>query len=274
MSIWIDTHAHLSSDAFVDHVPEVIDRARLAGVAHIVVIGTNLADSRRALELARQYPMLSPTVGTHPNNILEQTPQDLDSVQELAADPRVVGIGETGLDRYWKTVPFDQQEASFARHLHRSSELGKPVVIHCRDAEEPTLRLLRAHADRTGQPISGVMHSFVGGLEMAETCLELGLYISLAGMVTFKKNQSLRELAAAIPLDRLLVETDSPYLSPEPKRGQSNEPAYVVWTGKCIAQARHVDEETIAQATSANARRLFHLPDETRSLSSQETDAS
>jgi TatD DNase family protein len=259
MTAWIDTHAHLSSGSFQTQVEQVIDRAKSAPVERIICVGTDLDDSLRAIELAEHFPILAPTVGTHPNNLLEQSVEQRDAVQQWAADPRVVAIGETGLDRYWKTVPFDLQVESFRRHLHRSFGLSKPIIIHCRDAEEDVLAELRQHADQTGQPIAGVMHSFVGLPETAQACLDLGLYISFAGMVTFKKNGHLREMVATIPLDRLLVETDSPYLSPEPKRGQPNEPAHVVWTGRCLAQTRGVSEEVMAQTTSANARRLFRL---------------
>jgi TatD DNase family protein len=259
MPTWIDTHAHLSSDSFEGDLEGVLERARQADVRRVVVIGTTEADSRRAIELSDQYPMLSPTVGTHPNNILEQSSEEIESVLKLMEDPRVVGIGETGLDRYWKTVPFDRQVESFSRHLTRGHELRKPVVIHCRDAEEETLAELARHADRTGEPIAGVLHSFVGSARTAEQCLSLGLHLSFAGMLTFKKNESLRELAASIPLDRLLIETDSPYLSPEPMRGKPNEPARVVFTGGCLARVKGLSEAALAEATTRNACRLFGI---------------
>lgn len=259
MDCWIDTHAHLSSEAFEESLDEVLDRAGRAGVVRVVVIGTDHADVARAIEFADRYPATAPTAGIHPNNLLEVSPTEVEEVFRWMADPRIVGIGETGLDRYWKTVPFDLQQASFARHLAVAKDLDKPIVIHCRDAEEEMLGALQSHADQTGVPIKGVMHSFVGGPQMAEICLSLGLDLSFAGMVTFKKNQALREVAATVPIDRILVETDSPYLSPEPMRGKPNEPARVVHTGECLARARGMSVEDFARATTANACRLFGL---------------
>ncbi len=262
MACWIDTHAHLSSEAFEENIEGVLERALGAGVARVVVIGTDHVDVAKAIDFADRYPMTAPTAGIHPNNLLEVSPGDVEDVFRWMADPRVVGIGETGLDRYWKTVPFELQQASFARHLLTARQLDKPVVIHCRDAEEEMLEILRSHADRTGLPMKGVMHSFVGGAKMAEECLSLGLDLSFAGMVTFKKNQALREVAATVPLDRILVETDSPYLSPEPMRGKPNEPARVVHTGECLARVRGMSVEEFARATTANACRLFGLASE------------
>jgi TatD DNase family protein len=262
MACWIDTHAHLSSEAFAESIEHVLDRARQAGVVRVVVIGTDHADVAKGLDFADQYPMTAPTAGIHPNNILQVTPGEQEEVFRWMADPRVVGVGETGLDRYWKTVPFELQQTIFARHLAMAKDLDKPVVIHCRDAEQEMLEMLHSHADRTGEPMKGVMHSFVGGASMAEECLALGLDLSFAGMVTFKKNHSLREVAAVIPLDRILVETDSPYLSPEPMRGKPNEPARVVHTGECLARVKGMSVEDFAQATTSNACRLFGIKPE------------
>jgi TatD DNase family protein len=171
----------------------------------------------------------------------------------------VVGIGETGLDRHWHDTPFPQQEEYFARHLELSRRTHKPVIIHCREAEADVVRMLREDFDKNGA-ICGVMHSFTGTAETAAACLEMGLYLSFAGMLTYKNATALREVAAKLSLDRLLVETDSPYLSPVPLRGKRNEPANVAHTAAMLASVLGVDAETVREQTSANARRLFGLP--------------
>jgi TatD DNase family protein len=170
----------------------------------------------------------------------------------------VVALGETGLDRHWDYTPFPQQEDFFIRHLELARRKEMPVVIHCREAEADVIRLLREDFDRHG-PVPGVMHSFTGDQATAEACLAMGLYLSFAGMVTYKNAQGLRDVAARIPLDRLLVETDSPYLAPVPVRGKRNEPAYVIHTAACLASVHKVEPAMIAEKTTRNARALFHL---------------
>jgi TatD DNase family protein len=167
-------------------------------------------------------------------------------------------VGETGLDRHWDYTPFPQQEELFARHLQLARHKGLAVVIHCREAEADVARMLRADFDRHG-PVRGLLHSFTGDWATAETCIAMGLYISFAGMVTYKNAQNLREVAARVPIDRLLVETDSPYLSPVPLRGKRNEPAHVVHTAACLAGLRNIDVVLLAKETTANALRLFKL---------------
>ena len=203
--------------------------------------------------------MLSAVVGLQPNNLLEVLETDFEAIVKLAADPAVVAIGETGMDRYWKTVPIPLQREYFLRHLALAHERKLPLVIHCRDAEADIIDVLTQFAHETGSAISGVMHSFVGDEATARSCLDLGLHLSFAGMLTFKKNQALRDVAAMAPLDRLLVETDSPYLSPEPFRGNTNEPSRVIHTGACLAAIHRVSLEHMAEVTTANARRLFRL---------------
>lgn len=259
MTPLVDTHAHLDEERFDADRPAVLERARAAGVGQMVTVATTAASSAANLALSNQYPELFATAGIHPNYAAKSPPEGWDSVVVLAADPRVVGIGETGLDRYWDDTPFPLQEDYFARHLELGRRTGKPVVIHCRDAEADVMRMLREAFDRHG-PIRGVMHSFVGGPEMAEACRGMGLYLSFAGMLTYKNAVALRQTAAAQPLDRLLVETDSPYLAPVPVRGKRNEPAYVAHTAACLAEALGVPAETVAGRTTANARALFGLP--------------
>jgi TatD DNase family protein len=197
-------------------------------------------------------------VGIQPNHVAEAGPADWDEVVRLAEAPGVVGIGETGLDRYWDYTPFPQQEDYFARHLELARRHGKAVVIHCREAEADVVRMLRVDYDMRG-PVRGVMHSFTGDQATAEACLAMGLFISFAGMVTYKNAQNLRDVAKTIPLDRLLIETDSPYLAPVPVRGKRNEPAHVVHTAACLATVKGVEQAAVAEATTWNARSLFGL---------------
>lgn len=256
---FIDTHAHLDDERFKDDLPAVLDRAGAAGLIQVIAVATTAPSSQACIELARRHPLLRATVGIQPNHVAEATADAWDQVVVLANDRLVVGLGETGLDRYWDYTPFAQQEDYFARHLTLSRKTGKPVVIHCRDAEADMLRMLRADFDAHG-PVRGVMHSFTGDLATMQACVEMGLYISFAGMVTYKNAQQLRAVAAQMPFDRLLVETDCPYLAPVPVRGQRNEPAFVRHTAECLARERGVSLEQVAQTTTENARRLFGLP--------------
>jgi TatD DNase family protein len=254
----IDTHAHLDDERFHADLPLVLARAQAAGVAPIIVIATTAPTSATCVGLAGQHGDLFASVGIQPNHVAEAAPDAWDEVLRLAGSPKVVALGETGLDRYWDYTPFPQQEDYFARHLDLGRHQRLPVVIHCRNAEADTVRMLRAEFDRHG-PIAAVMHSFTGDLATAEACLAMGLYISFAGMVTYKNAQPLRDVVACVPLDRLLVETDSPYLAPVPVRGQRNEPAHVVHTAACLAGVLGVEAEVIAAATTRNARALFGL---------------
>lgn len=254
----IDTHAHIQEDAFEADRAEVLVRAFEAGVKHIVVVGFNVDSSRRAVELAQLHPRLSAVVGIQPNYAHEARPGDWDTIVELARDPSVVGLGETGLDRYWKTVPIELQVEYFQRHLQLSRETGLPFVVHCRDADDEVVVELR-EAAKTGS-LNGVMHSFTGTLATAQACWELGMHISFAGMVTFKNNHALRAVAAAVPAERIVIETDCPYLAPSPNRGKRNEPAFVTLTADCLATVRGMSSNEFADLSTANAQRLFRLP--------------
>jgi TatD DNase family protein len=255
----IDTHAHLDAEQFAADLPAVLDRARAAGVETMIAIATSAPSSAVCVSLAASHSQLFATVGIHPNNIMQASPTAWDEVLALIEKERVVGIGETGLDRHWDDTPFPVQEEYFVRHLELARRHNRPVVIHCREAETDMLRVLRAEFDRHG-PIRGVMHSFVGDTAMAEACRAMGLHLSFAGMLTYKNATDLRETAAKQPLDRVLVETDSPYLSPVPLRGKRNEPAHVVHTAACLAGLLGMDVERLAEQTTANARQLFGLP--------------
>ncbi len=250
-----DTHTHLDQDEFAEDRPEVIRRAREAGVERILVVGISADSSEAAVALAQQHPGVFAAVGIHPNYAAQARPEDWQRVLKLLDHPRVVALGETGLDRHWDFTPFELQQEYFRRHLELSQQTGLPVVIHSRDCDQDILQALH-QAARSG-PLRGVMHSFSSSWDVARECLQMGLYIGFAGMVTFKRNEALRAVAAQVPADRLLVETDSPYLAPVPKRGKRNEPAYVVHTAQCLAQVRGLELEQLAQLTTENASRLF-----------------
>ena len=251
-----DTHAHLDDDQFKDDLDAVLERARADGVVRTITIATTADSSAACIELASRHPMLVATVGIQPNEVAKAAPGDWDRVRKLVTRERVVALGETGLDRYWDYTPFAQQEDYFARHLALARESRLPVVIHCRQAEADVVRMLREDFDRQGS-VKGVMHSFTGDLGTAQACVEMGLYISFAGMLTYKNAQALREVAFQLPQDRLLVETDSPYLAPVPVRGRRNEPAYVRHTLECLAKGHGIDPAELAAQTTRNARLLF-----------------
>lgn len=254
-----DTHAHLDQADFDADRAAVVERANSAGVSQMLAVGTTVASSRKCVELAAEFPGVYAAVAIHPNYLAEAGPDDWAEIVKLATASRVVAIGETGLDRHWDFTPFDVQLESFDRHMRLAHELDLPFVVHMRDCEADVLSSLRAaHAERG--PLKGIMHSFTGDAAMAAECMSLGLHISFAGMVTYKRSTALRECAATIPDDRLLVETDAPYLSPEPMRSiRRNEPAHVRHTADCLAQVRGVTFDKLAALTTANARRLFRI---------------
>ncbi|HVK13614.1 MAG TPA: TatD family hydrolase [Gemmataceae bacterium] len=252
----IDTHAHLDDDRFAADLADVVARAAAAGLERVITIGIDAATSRANVALAERFPLLRSAVGLQPNHVAEAGAGDWDVIRDLARRPTCVAIGETGLDRYWDRAPFPLQEEYFARHLDLARQLGKPVVIHCREAEADVVRVLRADYDARG-PVAGVMHSFTGDAPTARACMDMGLYVSFAGMLTYKNADALRATAATVPLDRVLIETDSPYLAPVPHRGKRNEPAFVTHTAAVLATVLGVDPATVAEHTTRNARRLF-----------------
>ncbi|MEO8288798.1 MAG: TatD family hydrolase [Chloroflexota bacterium] len=255
----IDTHAHLDFDDYGPDLPEVIHRARDFGLTSIVTIGIEPMDWRRTLEFAEQHSGVFPAIGIHPNSAdqtTDATLADLESLCRSNTGKKVVAIGETGLDFYRDHVAHDVQRASFRAQLELARQLDLPVIIHDRDAHESILEILKAD----GRGTRGVMHSFSGDLDFARECISLGYMISLAGPVTFRKATDKHAIAREVPLDWLLVETDCPFLTPEPYRGRRNEPAYVAYTAKAIADLRGTSLDIVAKATTDNARRLFGLP--------------
>ena len=254
----VDTHAHLKDHRLQEDFKGVIERACAAGLVQIIAIGTTAADSVVVSEIASNHHGIFAAVGVQPNHVAEAQSGDWSRIVELAAGPRVVALGETGLDRYWDRAPFPQQQEWFDRHLTLAHDRRLPVVIHCRNCEADVIEQLGS----LSRPVQGVLHSFTGTAEHAAAFLELGLYISFAGMVTFsnKTLDPLRAAAATIPLDRLLVETDSPYLSPQPVRGRPNQPSHLAWTAQFLAQVVGQSPAELAKITTANAQRLFRLP--------------
>lgn len=253
----IDTHAHLDQEEFDADRAAVIARAQAAGVSSIVSVGVGAASSRQTVALAAAHENVFAAVGIHPNYSHEAAPGDWDEIVRLSGEQKVVALGETGLDRYRDYAPFELQQEYFNRHLELSQKTGLPFIVHARESLPEIMSMLSAAARRG--PLRGVMHSYTGDLETARACIDLGLFISFAGMLTFKKSQPLRDVAAALPADRILVETDSPYLAPEPFRGKRNEPSNVVHTVRRLAEARKMSFEQVADQTAANARQLFRL---------------
>lgn len=253
-----DTHVHLCDEQFGANAEAVIARAAAVGVSELLTVATDVATSLACLELARLHASVWSSVGIHPNYTSQAGSDAWWHIERLADDPRVVALGETGLDRHWDDSPFELQQEFFARHLALSRRCGKPVIVHMRDCEDDVRQMVReaAHAG----PIRGILHSFTGSVEGARECLELGMMISFAGMVTYKKSDDLRAVAREIPDDRLLIETDAPYLSPHPCRGQRpNEPALMIHTAACLAEVRGVSLEELARQTTANARRVLRI---------------
>ena len=253
-----DTHAHLDDEQFDEIRDDVVNRAEEAGVVGIVAVGTTAASSETTVELASKYDVVHAAVGIQPNYCADAKAGDWDRILALVDQPHVVALGESGLDRHWDYTPFDVQRDYFDRHLRLSQQLNMPFIVHMRDCEHDILEMLREA--RTRGRLRGVMHSFTGSQQTAAECLDLGLFISLAGMVTYKKSNDLRAFAGIIPDDRLLVETDAPYLSPHPVRGQRpNEPSLVVHTAACLAEVRRVSVERFGQQVTENARALFGM---------------
>ncbi len=256
----VDSHAHLDFEPFDADRETVILRARAVGVVAVVNVGTDLESSRDSVALAEKYDFIYAAVGIHPHDAKTLTPAVREELRALARHPKVVAVGEIGLDYYRDLSPRPVQRQAFADLLTLAAELDLPVIIHCRDAWGDTLAILR---DWRG---TGVMHSYSGGPEHLEEVLAMGFSIGLSGPVTYAQAPRLQAVAAAVPLDRLLVETDCPYLTPEPYRGRRNEPAYVWYVAGAVARVRGVTAEGIARATTENAARFFRLTAEAGSL--------
>ena len=251
----VDSHCHLDFDVFDDDREELIARAAEAGVGTLVTICTHLSKFEAVRAIAASHENIWCSAGIHPHQVAEEGIAPVERLTELAADPLVVGIGETGLDYYYDKSPRDDQRANFRAHIKAARATGLPLIVHTRDADEDTAAILTDEAAQGG--FRGVLHCFTAGRELAEVALDLGFCISLSGIVTFRNAEDLREIARDIPLDRILVETDSPFLAPIPNRGKRNEPAFVVHTARAVAELKGVGEADLAQATTENFFRLF-----------------
>ena len=253
----VDTHCHLDFDDFATDRKQILTRAKQAGVQQIVTIGIDLPSSHRAISLARDNGEIYATVGIHPHNAKVLTAEDVKELLGLGSKTQVVAYGEIGLDFYRNYQPRSVQITCMREQLNLAGQLELPVVIHDREAHEEIFQILQ---DNRVWEIGGAMHCFSGDWVFAQRCLDLGLYLSIAGPVTFAKSQTLQEVARNCPLDRLLLETDAPFLAPVPKRGKRNEPAFLLHTAEKIASLRNLPLEEVAMQTTLNARRLFKLP--------------
>lgn len=250
--MWIDAHCHLDDEQFADDLDTVLARAHAANVRAIITAGTDVASSRAVVSLAERYPNVYAVVGIHPHHAATFNPETFAVIHQLATHPRVVGIGEIGLDfHYADGAPRELQERVFRAHLDLAAELGKPVVIHNRDAHDAVMRILREYA---GTP-RGILHSFSGDWTMAQEAMALGYLLSFSGTVTFKNAPRVRAIASNVPLDHLVLETDAPYLSPW--RGRRNEPANIIAIATKIAELKQIELETVATATTQNGQALF-----------------
>jgi TatD DNase family protein len=260
---WTDTHAHLADTDLFSHLQSVLAQAAVHGVHRVICVAVD-AESLDAIDnIYRQIatedsniPSVWSSAGIHPNYAHQEKPGDWEKIVSKTSHPRLCALGETGLDKYWDDCPMEVQLANFQKHWKLSRETGLPVIVHSRECDQEMLDFLDREF-RHG-PLLGVMHSFCSSYEVACRCIDMGLYISFSGMLTYKKNDALRDVARRLPLERLLVETDAPYLSPEPKRSaRPNVPAYVAYTGKILAQLHGKSESQMAQATTENALNLF-----------------
>ncbi len=256
MAVLFDTHTHLDSHKFDDDREAVIMRAREAGVELMVNIGFDRETIPTTMKLAETYDFIYAAVGWHPVESIHMTPQDLVWIEELCQHPKVVAIGEIGLDYYWDTSPKEVQHAVFREQIRLARKVGKPIVIHNRDAHEDILTILRE--EKAGE-VGGVMHCFSGSPETAQICLDMNFYISFGGPVTYKNARVPKEALASVPLDRLLIETDSPYLTPHPYRGKRNESSYVSFVAEAAAEIKGISVEELGRITTENGKKCFGI---------------
>ena len=254
--MYIDTHVHLNADQYENDFEEVIARAHDAGVTKMVVVGFDRKTINRAMELTERYPFIYAVVGWHPVDAIDCTEEDLKWIESLAEHPKVVGIGETGLDYHWEKSPKDIQQEIFRKQIQLAKKVDLPIIIHNRDATADVVRILK---EEDAEKVGGIMHCFGGSVETAKECIAMNFMISLGGPVTFKNARMPKEVAKEISLDHLLIETDAPYLAPHPYRGKRNEPVYVTLVAEEIAKLKELTVEEVAQATTANALKVFKI---------------
>lgn len=257
---FIDSHAHLTSDSIFSTIGEILERAKNQGITHIVNICTDALTLERGLALAQKYPWVYNAAATTPHDVEKEGELLFPLMEKQAKSGVLAAVGETGLDYFYEHSPKDLQQHFLRRYLRLALECRLPIIIHCREAFKDLFAILDAEYMVNGKHAPGVLHCFTGTIAEAEEVLKRGWYVSLSGIVTFKKSADLLETAKLIPLDRLLIETDAPYLAPQSHRGKVNEPSYLPETAAVIAKAKGIAVEEVAMATSANARHLFKLP--------------
>ncbi|MCJ8010005.1 TatD family hydrolase [Lederbergia wuyishanensis] len=251
-----DTHVHLNDDQYAEDLEDTIARAKNAGVEYMVVVGFDRKTIQRALEIISEHEFIYASVGWHPVDAIDMTEEDLIWLEEVAAHPKVVALGEMGLDYHWDKSPKEIQKDVFRKQIRLAKKINMPIIIHNRDATQDIIQILQEeHAEEVG----GIMHCFSGSAEVAKQCMDLNFYISLGGPVTFKNAKKPKEVAIQVPLDRLLIETDCPYLAPHPYRGKRNEPSYVRLVAEQIADLKGISLEEVALITTANAKKVFGI---------------
>ncbi|MCX5873759.1 MAG: TatD family hydrolase [Deltaproteobacteria bacterium] len=255
--VLIDSHAHLELEPLVNYVPAIIERALAVGLIGIITVGIDIDDAIAALKIAKEYDMVFASIGFHPHNAKDVHDGSLSQMEELCDNPKVVGYGEIGLDFFRNRSPHDKQLAVFGDQIHLAKMKNKPIIVHLRDAYDEGLAMLEKYGPF---PRGGVIHCFSGDESDAHRALDLGFHLSVPGTVTYKKNDNLRSIVAEIPDDRLLLETDCPFLAPEPLRGKDNEPAYIIHTARKVAEIRGVELQALGWLTVNNAINLFNLP--------------
>ncbi|MGE7767871.1 TatD family hydrolase [Peribacillus sp. NPDC096540] len=251
-----DTHVHVNAEQFNEDLEDVIQRAQEAGVNNMVVVGFDRPTITRAMELIETYDFMYAAVGWHPVDAIDMTEEDLKWIEELSSHPKVVAIGEMGLDYHWDKSPKVIQMEVFRKQIRLAKKVGLPIIIHNREATADIVKILK---EEEASEVGGIMHCFSGSAETAMECIDMNFYISLGGPVTFKNAKKPKEVAAAVPLDRLLIETDCPYLAPHPYRGKRNEPSYVKLVAEQIAEIKQLSVEEVSQATTDNAKKLFGI---------------
>ncbi|MCM3389839.1 TatD family hydrolase [Ureibacillus chungkukjangi] len=254
--MFIDTHVHLNADQYDEDLQQVIERALEAKVEKMVVVGFDRKTIERAMKLAADYEFIYAVIGWHPVDAIDCTPEDLEWIEQLATHPKVVGIGETGLDYYWDKSPKEVQQELFRKQIHLAQKLKLPIIIHNREATGDVVKILH---EENAASVGGVMHCFSGSVETARECIDMNFMISLGGPVTFKNARMPKEVAKEIPLEYLMIETDAPYLAPHPYRGKRNEPSYVPLVAEEIARQKELSIDEVAQATTSNAIKFFNL---------------
>ncbi|MGG2085603.1 TatD family hydrolase [Priestia aryabhattai] len=253
-----DTHVHLNAEQYEDDLQEVINRALEKGVQNMVVVGFDEPTIKKAIHIAETYEFIYASVGWHPVDAIDMTDEHLAWIEELAQHPKVVALGEMGLDYHWDKSPKEVQKDVFRRQIRLARKVNLPIIIHNRDATEDVVTILKEeHVEEVG----GIMHCFTGSIEVAKQCMDMNMYISFGGPVTFKNAKKPKEVAAELPLDKLLIETDCPYLTPHPFRGKRNEPGYVSYVAEQIAELKGITYEELADITTANAKKLFGIND-------------